>query len=102
MEPTKPTATSPASPAAARRARSTAASADARIRRASSRQHPAGRGELDPAAVAQQQLGADLGLERLDLLTQRRLRDVQALRRAAEVQLFGDGDEVSEVAQLHD
>ena len=61
----------------------------------------AGRGQLDLALVAQQQLRADLLLERADLLAQRRLGHVQALGRAAEVQLLGDGDEVAQVAELH-
>jgi hypothetical protein len=29
------------------------------------------------------------------------LRDVQALRRAAEMQLLGDGDEIAEMAQFN-
>ena len=61
----------------------------------------AGRGQLDLALVAQQQRRADLLLELADLLAQRRLGHVQALRRAAEVQLLGDGDEVAQVAELH-
>ena len=60
-----------------------------------------GRGQLDLALVAQQQLRADLLLELADLLAQRRLGHVQALRRAAEVQLLGDGDEVAQVSELH-
>ena len=60
-----------------------------------------GRGQLDLALVAQQQRRADLLLELADLLAQRRLGHVQALRRAAEVQLLGDGDEVAQVAELH-
>ena len=45
------------------------------------------------AAVALEQRRADASLERFDLLRERRRRDVQALRGAAEVQLLGDGDE---------
>jgi hypothetical protein len=36
-----------------------------------------------------------------DLLGQRRLGHVQTGRRAAEVPLLGDGDEVPQMAQLH-
>ena len=36
-----------------------------------------------------------------DLLAERRLGHVQALRRAAEVQFLGDGDEVAKVSELH-
>ena len=61
----------------------------------------AGRGQLDLALVAQQQRRADLLLELADLLAQRRLGHVQALGRAAEVQLLGDDDEVAQVAELH-
>src|SRR3954468_18589342 len=61
----------------------------------------AGRGQLHAVLVAQQQLGADLLLELADLLAQRRLGHVQALGRAAEMQLLRDGDEVAEVAELH-
>ena len=61
----------------------------------------AGRGQLDLALVAQQQRRADLLLELADLLAQRRLGHVQPLRRAAEVQLFRDDDEVAQMAELH-
>ena len=44
---------------------------------------------------------ADLLLELADLLAERRLGHVQPLRRAAEVQLLGDGDEVAKVSELH-
>jgi hypothetical protein len=45
---------------------------------------------------------AQLLLQRLDLLAQRRLRDAQHLGGAAKVQLFGDGDEVAQMTQFHD
>ncbi len=58
--------------------------------------------QLDPSRGADEQLDAQRGLERLDPLAQRRLRDVQALRGAREMQLLGDGDEVAEVSeQVH-
>ena len=57
--------------------------------------------QVDPASRTSQQLNPELGLELLDLLRQRRLRDVQALRRATEMALLGDCDEVAQVSQLH-
>jgi len=36
-----------------------------------------------------------------DLTAQRRLRHAQTQRRAAEVQIFGHGEKVSQVSQLH-
>jgi hypothetical protein len=44
---------------------------------------------------------AELLLELPNLLAHGRLRDVQALRGPAEVQLLGDRDEVPDVAKLH-
>ena len=58
--------------------------------------------QLDPSRGADEQLDPQRGLERLDPLAQRRLRDVQALRGTREMQLLGDGDEVAEVSdQIH-
>ena len=51
------------------------------------------RGQRDRARGAVDQLHTELALELLDLPAQRWLRHVQALGGAAEVQLFGDGDE---------
>jgi len=59
------------------------------------------RGQLDLALVAREQLRADLLLELADLLAERRLGHVQPLRRAAEVQLLGDGHEVAKVSEFH-
>jgi hypothetical protein len=53
------------------------------------------------ALVALEQLRAQFRFQRLDLLAQGRLADMQALGRAREVQLFGDGDKVTQVAQFH-
>jgi hypothetical protein len=61
-----------------------------------------GRGEGDGPAVAVEKRHAKVPFERLDLLGQRRPSDQQPGRGPAEVQLLGDGDEVSELAQLHD
>ena len=57
-------------------------------------QCPTCRRELDPAAGSFQQRHAELLLQPSDLMAQRRLGDMQALRGATEVKLFGDGDEV--------
>ena len=51
------------------------------------------RGEGDAAAVAVEELHAELGLERSNLLADAGLRDVQPLGGAAEVELLGHGDE---------
>ncbi|ANZ41521.1 hypothetical protein BBK82_41800 [Lentzea guizhouensis] len=61
----------------------------------------AGAGELDLAGGAVQQGHAELGLQLLDLLGQRRLGHVQAFGGAAEVPFLGDGDEVAQVAEFH-
>ena len=62
----------------------------------------AGGGELDAAAGALEQPDPQLGLEGADLLAERRLGDVQTSRRAPEVQLLGDGDEIAKLAEFHD
>jgi len=53
------------------------------------------------AAIADEQRRADAGLERLDLLRQRRRGDVQPLCRTAEVKLLGDRHEIPEQPELH-
>jgi hypothetical protein len=50
-----------------------------------------------PPLGAFEQLNVDLFLELFDLLTERRLRDVEALRGPPEIQLFSDGNEVSQM-----
>jgi hypothetical protein len=50
---------------------------------------------------ALEQPDAELGLELAHLLADRRLRDVEALGGAAEVQLLRDGDEVPKVTEFH-
>jgi hypothetical protein len=54
------------------------------------------RRQAHAALRADEELHAELRLEPSDLLAERRLRDVHAPRGAAEVELFGDGEEVSE------
>jgi hypothetical protein len=51
-------------------------------------------GELHPPAGSIKQRHPQLPLESTDLMTQRRLGDVQPLGRPAEVKLLSDGDEV--------
>jgi hypothetical protein len=61
----------------------------------------AGGGERHPArpgAPALEQREADVALEAADLLAERRLREAEPARRAAEVELLGHGDEVREAA----
>ena len=55
----------------------------------------AGGGECDGPRGPDEQLAADDPLQALDLLGQRRLGHVQALRRSAEVPLLGDHDEIA-------
>ena len=61
----------------------------------------AGIGEGDAPLGAVEETHAQLLLELADLLADRRLGDVQALRRAAEVQFLSDGDEVPEMPKFH-
>ncbi len=65
------------------------------------KQHLAGLGQFNPARLALKQLRAKLGFERADLLTERRLLDAQALRRAGDMPLLGNRDEVARMAQFH-
>ena len=65
------------------------------------KQRRAVRGEGDRSAVAVEQADLEIAFEGLDLLRERRARDVQPLGRAAEVQLLGDGEEVAQLTQLH-
>ncbi len=63
-------------------------------------QDGAGRGQGDPAAGAIEQPDAELALELADSRREGWLGQAQAGRRPGEVELFGDGDEVAEFAQL--
>ncbi len=63
-------------------------------------QHPPGIGQRHPAAVPVEEPRADDALELLDLRAQRRRRQRQASRGLAEVQLFGHGGKVTQVAEL--
>ena len=60
-----------------------------------------GRGQGDVPRGAVDERDADLVLEALDLLRERGLRDVQARRRAREVPLVGERDQVAQLAQFH-
>ncbi len=63
------------------------------MRRASGRNATPAGGERDRSGGAVDELHAELVLELLDLPAQRRLRHVQPLGGAAEVQFLRDGDE---------
>src|SRR5204862_6095833 len=60
------------------------------------------RRQMNAAARAREQRRPELGFERLDLTRQWRLRHIEPRGRAAEVQRFGDCDEVPKLAQVHD
>ena len=51
--------------------------------------------------AAFEQADAQLTLEPLHLLAQRRLHDVLPLRSPAEVQFFGQGHEITKLTKLH-
>ena len=63
-------------------------------------QRGAGGGELDLAPVAPEQLGAQRRFQAADLLAEGRLRQVQALCGAGEVQLLGHGHEVPQIPEM--
>ena len=63
-------------------------------------QLPAGVGQRHAVAVPCQQRGAEIVFQRADLPAEHRLRDVQLIGGAAEVQPVGDGDEVAQLAQV--
>jgi hypothetical protein len=56
--------------------------------------------EADLAGSPQEKLRAELALEQVDRVAQRRLRHVQALGRTSEVQILGDRHEVAQVTKL--
>ena len=60
-----------------------------------------GRCQLDAARRPHEQDQPELALQLADRARQRRLRHVQTLRRAAEVQLLRHGDEVPQLPQLN-
>lgn len=64
-------------------------------------QHLPGWQQLHPARGAQEQLHAELRLQMADLPRQRRLGNMQAPRRAADVALLGNRDEVMELVEAH-
>ena len=60
-----------------------------------------GSSQCDRAGGAMKECDGEDFFQPLDLLRQRRLRQVQAFRGAAEVQLFRNGNEVAQVPQLN-
>jgi hypothetical protein len=63
-------------------------------------QHLAGRGQADGRAPLEQ-VGAEVGFEGVDLLAERGLGDADPVGRLGEVPQFGDGDERSQLGDLH-
>ena len=63
-------------------------------------QLPPGRGQLGGPLVPDEQLRLQFVFQCLDLAGQHRLGDVQGLRGPAEVQPFGDRDEVAQLAEV--
>jgi hypothetical protein len=61
----------------------------------------AGVAEHDAAADPVEQRHTELALERPDRLGQRRLRDVELLRSAAEVHGLDDGEEIGQLPDVH-
>jgi hypothetical protein len=61
----------------------------------------AGLRQLDPMLRANEKIDPQLFLEVANLLGKRRLGGVQPRGRVPEVELVGDGDEVSEVPKFH-
>lgn len=91
----------PIEPRAARRARSTPCTRSRQDRLCIRKKHLSGVGQCHTTVRSRQELHTELLLQISNLLTERRLLDVYALGRTAEVQRIGYSDEVSEVAQLH-
>src|SRR6185436_16228815 len=64
-------------------------------------ERPPGIRETHSAFGPREERKAQLDLEFADLATQRRLRDMKARGRPTEVQLFGDGHEISKLIEFH-
>ncbi len=69
--------------------------------RCTQQQKPAGVGQLKLPLAAYEQRRAELVLERLYLIAQRRLTHAQPLGCVGNVQLLGDDSEVSECSKIH-
>ena len=90
----------PMTPEAARRGVSATASAMLQQGAAFREERIARRGKRDPPVGSVEQLRADVAFELTDRLGERRLRHPQPLRRPAEVEFLGDGDEVAGGAEI--
>ena len=64
-------------------------------------EEPAGLGQLDAAAGADEQRDAELGLEPADLLREARLGDQERVGGGAERPVFGRREEVGELLKCH-
>jgi hypothetical protein len=56
---------------------------------------------LHAVPVAHEKVNSQFVLKLPDLPTQRRLRNMELLRRFAEVEVFGDGKEITNMTELH-
>ena len=63
-------------------------------------EHPARFRQGDVAFAAFQQAHAEILFQRLDLLREGRLRQMQAQRCPSEAQLLGDGHEIAQLAEI--
>ncbi|MNN24198.1 hypothetical protein D3C81_1376200 [compost metagenome] len=64
-------------------------------------QRQSGRGQHHAARLALEQGHAQFGLERLELLRQRRLLDAKLLGRTGHRALLGHGKEIAQVPEFH-
>ena len=97
----KPRPSRPASPRAARRAASDSVFGALEHDPRFGEKRFAGRGQLDAARLAPEQLDFKLGFEGADLLAERRLLNAQPLCRASHMTLLGDGHKIPEMAHFH-
>ena len=96
----RPTVSSPVSPRPATTAESSASSTSASNAGGALEQRASRAGQLDPARRPDEQRRAEQRLELAYLRAQRLLRQVEAGRRPREVELLGDRDERTEMAEL--
>ena len=61
----------------------------------------AGRGRLHAARLALEQRHGELGFQIGDVMAERGLRHIGLIRRARQVALLVDGDEIAELAGVH-
>ena len=96
-----PSLKGPAKGSRAARAASLTAAAAASVARACGDHRGRPVADPRPPALALEQAKAKLGLELEDLAAERRLAHVAGRRRAAEMAVVGDGDDIFEVSEVH-